>query len=74
MNKPYQETNETLQKSFKVHASQAVMCQCNDTFIFRLLAQSWAAMLTGHKLSDSAAGSQAVHQGQKRKVYICGTC
>ncbi len=50
MNKSYKETNETLQKSFKVHASQATTCQCNDTFIFRLLAQSSAAMLTGHKI------------------------
>lgn len=54
-----------LQKPLKVHSTRAVTCQCNDTVTFRLLAQSEATMLTGHKLLDSAAGLQAVHRGQK---------
>lgn len=63
-----------LQKTFKVHAGRAMVCQCSDSVIFRILAQGGAAVLTGHKRSDSVAGLQNVHGDQKRKLKICGTC
>lgn len=69
MNKSYPKTNEPLfcRSHSKCMSASAMMCQCNDTVIFTLLAQSNAAMLTECKLSDSAAGLRAVHRGRKKK-------
>lgn len=67
MNKSYLKTNETMTTEVIQSASQAGRDVSVQWYIFRLLARSEAAVLTPHKWSDSAAGSRAVHQGQKKK-------